>query len=368
MKKILILANNDVGLYNFRFELIKSLIYDKYNITISCPYGKNIKKFLEIGCKFIDVNIDRRGVSIIKDLKLLYFYYKLISKDKPDIVLTYTIKPNIYGGTICEILKVPYSANITGLGSSSYGKIIIKWLTIILYKIAMMKSDTIYFQNKENMEYFSKHKIRGKKSILIPGSGVNISHFRYFKYPDNDKSIEFAFISRIMKEKGIEQYLEAITIIKEKYPNTVFHVCGFCEERYEAVLEELSKKNLIVYHGVVDDIREIYKIIHCVIHPTYYPEGISNVLLESCACGRPIITTNISGCKEIVDDGINGFIVNIKDTMSLIEKIEKFILLGNDQKEMMGLNARGKVEIFFNRDVVINEYRKNIKSIVNKNK
>jgi galacturonosyltransferase len=159
-----------------------------------------------------------------------------------------------------------------------------------------------------------------------------------------------------MKEKGIEQYLDAAVYIKKKYPYTRFHICGGMEQNYSEQIKRMQEQKIIIYHGNVNDMTEIYKMISCTIHPTYYPEGMSNVLLESCACGRPIITTNRSGCREIVDDGVNGYIVNQKDSKDLIEKIEKFLSLTNQERKMMGLAGRRKVEREFDRKIVVEKY------------
>jgi galacturonosyltransferase len=166
-----------------------------------------------------------------------------------------------------------------------------------------------------------------------------------------------------MKEKGVDQYLEAAEYIKSKYPNTVFHVCGFCEQAYEEKLKELTEKGIINYHGMVRNVAEVLKDIQCTIHPTYYPEGIANVLLESCACARPIITTDRAGCREVVDDGVNGFVVKQRDSQDLIEKIEKFLALSHDEKIAMGLAGRAKVEKEFDRQIVVEKYCEEIKGI-----
>ena len=200
------------------------------------------------------------------------------------------------------------------------------------------------------------------KYRLIPGSGVNVDYFSLLPYPESS-TMHFAFISRIMKEKGIEQYLEAAVFIRRKYPNTVFHVCGYCEDNYKKTLEKLERDGIIVWHGCVRDVREIHKVSSCTIHPTYYPEGLSNVLLESLACGRPIITTDRSGCKEVVDDGINGFITRQRDSDDLIKQIEKFIHLPNDKRREMGINGRKKVVECFDKKIVVNEYLKAISII-----
>jgi galacturonosyltransferase len=166
-----------------------------------------------------------------------------------------------------------------------------------------------------------------------------------------------------MKEKGIDQYLEAATYIRDKYPATTFHVCGFCEEAYESKLLELQDEGTIVYHGLVSDVREVIKQTHCTIHPSYYPEGLSNVLLESSACGRAIITTNRAGCREVVEDGVNGYVVEQKNAQDLIDKIEKFLSLNYEEKRQMGIFGREKVEKEFDRNIVVNAYMEEINRI-----
>lgn len=354
--KILILANNDLGLYNFRKELIERLILEKNEIYISLPNGKRVKDLEELGCKYIETEVDRRGTNPVKDCKLLLKYFKILKQIKPNIVLTYTIKPNIYGGVACRIKKIPYICNITGLGTATENESIVQKLIIKLYKFALKKVKCCFIQNKENFKFIIDNKIaKEEKCKLIPGSGVNLEKFRLLQYPSDDK-IEFLFIGRVMKEKGIDQYLEMAEHIKKKYPNTVFHVLGFCEEEYEIKLKQLEEKGIIKYHRLQDDIIPFIQNSHCTVHPTYYPEGMSNVLLESSASGRPIITTNRSGCREIIEDNKNGYIVREKDSKDLIDKVEKFIKLSNEEKRKMGLYGRKKMEKEFDRNIVIDAY------------
>lgn len=362
MKKVLILVNHDMVIYNFRKELVERLLKEKYEVYISSPYGERIDDLVAMGCKYIEAKIARHGTNFIEELKLLCYYKKIIKANKPDVILCYTIKPNIYGGIACRILKVPYIANITGLGTAVENKGLMQYITTALYRIAFKKINCIFFQNTENRQFFIDKNISVDKHRLVPGSGVNLEHFSVLDYP-SDETIEFAFISRIMKEKGIDQYIEAAEYIRNKYPNTRFHICGFCEELYEDELKGLQEKGIIIYHGMQRDVRIILAKTHCTIHPSYYPEGISNVLLESAACGRPIITTNRSGCREVVDDGVNGFIVEKKNSKDLIEKIEKFLKLTYEEKKQMGLAGRKKVEREFDRLIVVEAYIEEIEKI-----
>lgn len=189
----------------------------------------------------------------------------------------------------------------------------------------------------------------------MPGSGVNLIQYRCLPYP-TDEIINFVFAARVMKEKGIDQYLEAAKEIRKRHPKTRFHICGFCEENYQEKLESLENQEIIIYHGMVSDMTQIYREAACTVHPTYYPEGLSNVLLESAASGRPIITTNRSGCREVVDDGINGYVVEEKSSQDLIDKIEMFLAKSVEERKAMGLAGRAKVEKEFDRRIVVRKY------------
>ena len=356
---IVITSNITRGLYNFRRELIETLAHD-HNVTI-LSYGENrVQELKDMGCSFVEMPIDSKGTNPINDLKLLSTYKKHFTSLKPDIVLTYTIKPNIYAGMACASLGIPYIANITGLGTAVENGGILQKITIPLYKRGLKKAKKVFFQNKANMDFMVNRGIVNCPYELIPGSGVNLDRFKLLEYPNGD-TIDFTFIGRIIKQKGIDQFIDAAKSIRNNHPETRFHVCGKCSPEYENIINELNDKGIIIYHGVIDDIPGMHSISSCTIHPSYYPEGMSNVLLESCACGRPIITTNRPGCKEIVDSGINGFLVNQKDSEDLISKIEQFLSLTWQERKQMGLSGRIKVEREFDRNLVINAYLEAIK-------
>lgn len=352
--KVLILANSDAGLYNFRKELLAELLKVS-EVVLSIPEGEYATYFREIGCRLIPLSFDRHGTNPFKELVLVSRYKMLLKDEQPDMVFTYTIKPNVYGGMACANLGIPYVVNITGLGTAVENGGIMQKVTLLLYKLGLRRAQKVFFQNTDNRDFMLKNGVvRGKYDIL-PGSGVNLEQFALLEYPESD-TVDFLFVSRVMKEKGIDQYLEAAETIRKKYPQTRFHVCGNCEQTYESRLKELQDKGIIIYHGRVNNIPEMHKVSSCTIHPTYYPEGMSNVLLESCACGRPIITTDRAGCREIVDDGVNGYVVKQKDSNDLIEKIEKFMVLSREEKRQMGLAGREKVEREFDRKIVIEKY------------
>ena len=360
-RRVLFLVNHEVVIYNFRLELVVRLLQEGYDVLISSPYGERIRELEELGCTSIHTTMDRHGVSILQDLKLLLHYRKILKQYSPSVVLTYTIKPNIYGGIACRMQKIPYIANITGLGTAVEKAGFLQSFTSFLYKHALKNAQKVFFQNKENQAFFEKKRIALGKHGLLPGSGVNLTKFQPLEYPPDD-TIEFVFISRIMKEKGIDHYLEMAKVIKAKYPNTHFHICGFCEESYEGILNKLQEEGIIQYHGMVKDVREIHKKTHCTVLPSYH-EGMANVLLEAAACGRPVLASDIPGCKESFENGVSGFGFESRSTISLIQAIEQFITLPYEQKVTMGISGRKKVEEEFDRQIVVKAYIKEIASI-----
>lgn len=361
--KVLILANNSVGLYKFRRELLEALLANKHEVFISLPNGDFIEEMQQMGCHFIETDISRHGTNPITDLVLTKKYCSIIKSVNPDIVFTYTIKPNVYGGIACQLCKVPYVANVTGLGTAVENGGILQKITLALYRAGLRKATRVFFQNRANQDFMLKHKVVKDAYSLLPGSGVNLERFVPISYPEESDGVHFVFISRIMREKGIEQYLDAAAYFNVCHPELHFHICGFCEPEYKGKLDEYVQNGTVIYHGMVRNVREIHKISHCTIHPSFYPEGVNNVLLESCACARPIITTDRSGCREVVDDDVNGFVVKQRDSGDLIKKIEKFLALTHDQKKQMGLAGRTKVEREFDRKIVVDAYMKELENV-----
>ena len=357
--KIALIGNSDICIYNYRYELIERLLKDGHSVSVISPNGAFISELINMGCAYYETELDRHGTNPVKDLKLIRVYKKLLKEIAPDYVFTYTIKPNIYGAMACRKLGIPCIANITGLGTAVENGGLLQFITVTLYKFAFRKVQTVFFQNQENMSFFVEKKLYVEKHKLLPGSGVNLTRFIPYEYPP-DETVDFVFISRLMKEKGIDQYLEAAKYIKQKYPHTRFHICGACEKEYEPQMQTLSESDTVIYHGMVKNIETVLKDVHCTIHPTYYPEGLSNVLLESCACARPIITTDRAGCREVVEDGVNGFVVKQQDSQDLIDKIEKFLNLSWQERKQMGLNGRAKVEREFDRQIVVRKYLEEI--------
>ncbi|WP_426350446.1 glycosyltransferase family 4 protein [Alloiococcus sp. CFN-8] len=355
MANVLILANNDTGLYKFRRELIEELLSQGNSIYISLPNGDFVQSLIDMGCIYIDTCIDRRGINPITDLMLLKKYFKIIKSIKPDIVITYTIKPNVYGGIVCRITKTPYIANITGLGTAIENHGILQKLTLFLYKLGIKKANCVFFQNKDNLKRFKDNGIVGDNIRQVPGSGVNLIQHRFEEYPPDNKIHKFLFIGRIMRDKGINELLESAKTIKYRYSNVQFDLVGGIEEEYKEILSNYENNGVIIYHGKQNDVHSFIKESNATILPSYH-EGVSNALLESASSGRPILASRVAGCLETFDEEITGLGFEVKNSDSLTETIIKFINLPYDKKKLMGINGRKKMEIEFDRRIVIEAY------------
>lgn len=360
--KILILANNVSGLYQFRKELIDELLKLQNEIVISCPQGEYADIFKEKGCKYIITPIDRRGTSIIKDYKLLKTYKKILKEEFPNIVLTYTIKPNVYGGIACQKLHIPYIANITGLGTSLANSGILQRISLFLLRRGLRKATKVFFQNKPNKDFLLKRNIIKCSCEVLPGSGVNLAINSFEEYPDETNQTVFVTIGRIMRDKGSDELLKAVKIIKKEYDNIVFQIVGAFDGKYEKKVKDAVADGTIKYLGYRQDIHEIIKNSNATIHPSYH-EGTSNVLLETAACGRPIIASDVPGCNNTFDDGVSGIAFKSKNVNSLVEAIKKFLALSYDERRQMGVAGRKKVEKEFDRQIVIDAYLREIKKI-----
>jgi glycosyltransferase involved in cell wall biosynthesis len=355
MRKIVFIVNHEIVIYNFRKEIVEAFLENKDKVYIISPNGNRIQKLQNLGANHLKININRRGINPIQDIILYFKLKKMIKKIHPDIIFTFTIKPNIYGGLVSRALKIKHVANITGLGSAFSKKGILRTIIRKLYLISFKKSRVIYVQNNQNLEYMKKMNIYPQKLVLLPGSGVNLKEYKCIDYPKQD-IINFVFIARVMKEKGIEEYLKAANEIKKEFNNVNFHVCGFLEDEYKGKLSEAVSNGDVIYHGLINNSRDILKSSHCLIHPSYYPEGISNVILEASASCRPVITTNMPGCKDAIIEGRTGFIFKSKNHIDLIEKIKMFLELPFSKKIQMGIDARKYVEINFDRSIVVQRY------------
>lgn len=360
-KKILILANNASGLYDFRNELVIKLL-EEYEVHISLPDEHEVPEFEQEGCHVHHTPIDRRGINPFKDLGLIKSYRKLLKEIRPSVVLTYTIKPNIYGNLCCRLMRIPYIANITGLGSVFENGGIIQKLVVFLYQIALKDSVCVFFQNERNQQIFEKYDIRGRKCRLVPGSGVNLDRHAFEEYPSKEEKTKFLYVGRIMREKGMNEFLYAAKVIRQENPFVTFEIVGNYEDDYKDVIEQYERQGIIHLTGYQKEIHPYYKRAAAIVMPSYH-EGMSNVILEASATGRPILASDIPGCREGFEEGITGFGFLPRDKEALVDAIYRFIKLPYEEKAHMGKNARMKMEREFDRNQVVNAYMDEIHAV-----
>lgn len=358
MKKVLILANSSGGLYDFRNELVLELLKE-YEVYVSVPDETAVDKLKAEGCKVIHTDINRRGMNPVQDLKLFQSYRKLLKEIMPQVVLTYTIKPNIYGGLCCRLQKVPYLVNITGLGTTFERGGMLQKMVVAMYRMALKKANCVFFQNDRNKQIFEENGIYGLKTKRVNGSGVNVEKFQYEEYPGREKP-KFLFVGRLMKEKGIEEYLYCA---KKYAKRAEFDIIGYCEEAYEEEVKKLQQQGCLRFHGFQSDVKSFYKDTDAVVIASYH-EGMSNVLLEAAATGRPVLATNIPGCKEAVEDNMTGLLFAPRDTGALESTIEYFLSMQAKQREIMGQAARRKMEQEFDRRKVVESYMEEINCVI----
>ncbi len=371
-KLVGIFTNNDDDIYCFRKELVEAAVAEGYDVLISCPYGEKFELMQHIEYIYDNPPIDRRGTNIVADVKLFLHYYSLIKKQRPDIVLTYTAKPNVYASLAAHLFKIPVISNVTGFGSVLKKGSFVQKFVMNLFKFAYRRAECVMFQNETNMKIALENGMVKGKIKLIPGSGVNTERFPVQEYPDGGNGIDgekivFNYVGRILKDKGVDDYIEAAKRIKKKYPNTEFNMLGFVEEteaHYKDDLKKLQDEGIIKFHGSQKDTKPFIKASHAIIHPSTYGEGMSNVLLESASSARPIISTDNPGCMETFIDNETGFMYHGGDVDDLCRKIERFLALPNEERKSMGQKGREYIKENFSRDIVIDAYISKIKESV----
>ena len=363
MSKILFLANHFITLHSFRKEMIQEMVNDGQEVYLSLPEDPDNVFFEQMGCKIVVTQISRRGINPIKDIQLIKEYKRIIMELQPDIIFSFTIKPNIYGSLASNSLGVKQVCNITGTGATFLKPSLVATICKMLYRISVKKAYKTVFQNTGDRDYFVKHRmIIESRSEMLPGSGCNLEQHAFKPLPPTDH-INFIYIGRVMKLKGIDEYLSCAKTIHEKYPNTTFYIAGWNEEpEYMTKVETAQKNGYVEYLGFRKDIDHWIEKCHCTILASYGGEGVPNVLLESAATGRICIASNINGSRDVINDGKTGYLFEKGNAEDLIKKVEKFLSLSDEEKAEMGLAGRKKIEKEFDRKVVISKYKQEIKA------
>ncbi len=350
MKKILVITNHSYMLYRFRFELLQELA-KSYEVVLSMPFVGHEDDFQAAGFRCIETDVDRRGINPKTDFVLLKAYRKLLEKERPDLVITYSIKPNIYAGMACRKLGIPYFANVQGLGTA-FQRAGISQLVTLLYRHAFQDVQTVFFENEANAAEFRKRKILPQnRQLVLHGAGINLKEYPLQPYPCNEVP-HFLYLGRIMKEKGVDELFSAVRRLHKEGAGFHLDLVGFFEDSYKAQVDALVADGIASFHGFQEQPLPFYTKADCVVLPSYH-EGMSNVLLEAAAVGRPLITSDIPGCREAVDPNRSGLLVPVRSADELYRAMKRFLSLSREKCEAMGIAGRKKMEREFRKEDII---------------
>lgn len=359
MSRVLILTNSSGGLYDFRNEFVQALLAE-HEVYVSMPDDVKEKELVQEGCQIIKTDINRRGINPLEDLKLYRTYSRMMKERKPDLVVTYTIKPNIYGGFAAARRKIPYIATITGLGGAFDRSGILLKLIVTMYKTGLKKAACVFFQNEENRGIFQRLGITAKKTRMVMGSGVNLERHRYEEYPAGEET-HFLFVGRVMKERGILEYIEAAKALHSE--RVFFDIMGYCDEDYQDMLDHLEREGIVHQIGFHTEVHPYLTAASAIVVASFH-EGMSNALIEGAATGRPVIASNISGCLEAFEEGKTGFGFTPGHGDELIDAMKNFLALSYEERAKMGRLAREKMEREFDRKLVTGEYMDEVSLIL----
>lgn len=349
--KVLVVTNHSYMLWQFRRELITALL-EEHEVVVATPFVGHVDDLETMGCKCIETKMDRRSVNPFKDFKLLLNYWEILKEETPDLVLTYSIKPNVYAGFACRLQNIRYCANVQGLGTA-FQNVPMASIATIMYKLGLKKAQTVFFENASNAEVFRRRNIvEAKRQRVLPGAGVNLRYYPLKPYPKREQ-IRFLYMGRIMKEKGVEELMAAMRRLHHEFGDKVaLDFVGFFEEQYKDDVERLCQDGIAAFHGFQEDPRPYYEAADCVVLPSYH-EGMSNVLLEAAATGRAIITSDIPGCREAIKNEETGYLCQPQDEDSLYECLANFASLTLEEREGMGKAGRYRVTERFEKEMVV---------------
>lgn len=370
MKKICLSVNSAWNVVNFRSGLIKSFLKEGYEVVVIAPSDEYREQIIELGCSYVDVPMDQQGMSIWNDFKTFLAFFSALRRERPDVFLGYTVKPNVYGSLAAQLLGIPVVNNVAGLGTAFLKGGLLARFVKGLYALAFRRSATVFFQNDDDERLFVEAKlVRGGQASLLPGSGVDLLKYKKSIYePRAAENTQFLFVGRILRDKGVCELIEATKEVKLQYPNVEVKLLGATNVTNRSAIsseevEEWEGKGIVSYLGVTDDVLPAILNADCVVLPSYR-EGTPRVLLEAGALSRPLIATDVPGCRQVVDDGLNGYLCKPRDATSLARKMIKMIELPSEVKIEMSAICREKIESEYDENIVINSYLKEIDAIV----
>ncbi|MEF2072049.1 glycosyltransferase family 4 protein [Consotaella aegiceratis] len=369
--RVLVAINTAWNVYNFRAGLVRALVGRGYEVVAAAPPDQYSARLAELGCRYVPLPMDNKGTSPLHDLKLMLRFWRLLRRERPDVFLGYTVKPNVYGSLVAHALGIPVVNNIAGLGTAFIRDTWLTGLVKLLYRAALCRSRTVFFQNDDDRQLFVREAmVKREQTKLVPGSGIDLDRFSPKENAQRGEAEPFRFllVARLLWDKGVGEYVEAARIVRQSAPNTRFQLLGFLDvENRTAIprttVERWVGAGLVDYLGAADDVRPLLANVDCVVLPSYR-EGTPRTLLEAAAMAKPLIATDVPGCRQVVDDGGNGYLCEPRDPQDLSEKMLAMIRLPADQRRAMGSASRVKMEREFDEQIVIQRYLEIVDRIV----
>lgn len=360
--RIVLTGNTCFKIANFRAGLLQALLAQNIKVIVLAPRDDCTPKLESMGIEFHDLLMDRNGTSPLAEMALLRRIYRFMRRERPDTVFSYTIKNNIYAGLACRRLGIPFIPNVTGLGPAFNDAGVLNHIIRLLYQQAFARASAVFFQNPEDRgEFLRARLVSAARARLLPGSGVDLQAFRAAPLPSDESGPIFLMVSRILWDKGVGLFVEAAQHLRKIYPQAQFQLLGPIDENSRsaiprAQIEDWHKEGAITYLGETQDVRPALTEAHCIVLPTWYREGTPRILLEAAATARPVITTNIPGCRDAVEADVTGWLCRPQDVDALTEAMREFLNMPHSQRAAMGRSARARAEAAFDEEIVIQAY------------
>lgn len=362
-KPVVVISTNTAwNIFNFRAGLVRALIAKGYDVVAVAPHDEYAPRLSELGCRFVPLPMDNNGTNPFRDFVLLLRYFQILLSVRPAAFLSYTVKPNVYGSIAAQALGIPVLNNIAGLGATFIRTSHVTKIVRGLYRLALKHSYRVFFQNDDDRELFIKSGLVAPAlTSLVPGSGIALENYPVVSpEPLQGRRFRFVLVARMLRDKGVEEYVQAVAIVRERFPETTFQLLGSLpRDNPNAVsaeqIQAWEKQGIVEYLGVTDDVRPFLQSADCVVLPSYR-EGVPRSLLEAAGMARPIVTTDVVGCREAVEHDVNGYLCKVKDPRDLAEKMMMMVAQGYEQRLLMGMAGRAKVEREFDEQLVIQKY------------
>ena len=358
--RIAIVLNTSWNIFNFRMNLVRALQEQGHEVHTVAPNDDYSRKLTEAGCVHHNIRMDSRGANPLKDLGLIFELFAVYRRIKPDVIFHYTIKPNIYGTIAAKLLRLPVVNNVCGLGTVFLKNNLVSAIAVLLYRVSFRFARKVFFQNPHDLKLFEDKRLVTKEiADLVPGSGIDLRKFRPVSFKRN-KTFTFLLISRLITDKGILEYIEAINKLSAEGMNVRFQLLGAMDPEHKrgiqrSVVTDWVRRGMVEYLGMTDDVRKYIRKADCVVLPSYR-EGTPRTLLEAASSSKPIVTTDVPGCNNVVTDNYNGLLCRLRDADDLAAKMRRMATFDNQQLRKMGENGRSKVEAEYSETVVINKY------------